>query len=132
LVHSIEISSELASINNVRLFLEKILNESILTEVNFNRVFLTLSEVLNNSIVHGNCSNSSKKVFLKVFLEEKNLFFEVTDEGSGFPFNGIVDPTSLNNLKNEKGRGIFIIRQLADEVEYSDEGRKVMIRFKID
>ncbi len=132
MVHSIEIASELASINNVRVFLEKILSESTLTEVNFNRVFLALSEVLNNSIVHGNRYNTSKKVFVKVFLEDRNLFFEVSDEGLGFSFNGIVDPTSINYLKNEKGRGIFIIRQLADEVEYSDEGRKVMIRFKID
>jgi len=132
LVHSIEIASELASINDVREFLERIFKESNLKNGNFNRIFLALSEAVNNAIVHGNKHNTSKKVFVKVFHQDKNLVFEVSDEGQGFSFDCIEDPTSHQNLKNEKGRGIFIIRQVAEEVEYLEEGRKVRIRFKLD
>lgn len=131
MVHSIAISSELTSINDVRYFLEKIFGESNLDKENFNRIFLALSEAVNNSIVHGNLYSTSKKVYVRIFHDDINLIVEVNDEGQGFSVDCIEDPTCMKNLKNEKGRGIFLMRQVAEEVVYSDGGRKVSIRFKI-
>ena len=115
----------------MRFFLEKIFIDSSLDNRNFHRVFLALSEAVNNSITHGNRLDVTKRVFVRIFHDDINLFIEVKDEGAGFSFECIEDPTSNENIKKEKGRGIFLIRQVSDEVEYFEEGRKVLIRFNI-
>jgi serine/threonine-protein kinase RsbW len=116
----------------VRNFLEEIFIESDLNMTYFNRVFLGLSEAVCNSIVHGNRCDISKSVSVCAFCSERNLVFEVSDEGDGFPFDCIKDPTCIENLKKENGRGIFLIHEIADEVVFSSGGRKVLIRFILD
>jgi serine/threonine-protein kinase RsbW len=126
------IPSSLICINEVRVFLDGVFKESSLDRVHFNRVFLGLSEAVNNSIVHGNRYNSNKKVFVSVLFSERKLFIEVKDQGEGFSVDCIEEPTCLNNLKNENGRGIFLMRQVADEVIFSNGGRCVLIIFNFD
>jgi serine/threonine-protein kinase RsbW len=126
------ISSNLGNIDKVRMFLEEIFAESNLNRSYFNKVFLGLSEALTNSIVHGNKLNASKKVCIEVNCLVNELFIEITDEGNGFLFDYLRDPTCLENLKKENGRGIFLIRHYADEVEYFDSGRKVRIKYNLN
>ena len=95
----------------------------------FNRVLLGLSEVVVNSIVHGNCLNQDKKVIINVYLNDDVLFFDVKDEGSGFLVDDLPDPTTVNNLKKESGRGIFILNKTADEVRFEDGGSRVLIKY---
>ena len=125
------ISSSLSNIGKVRMFLEEIFTESNLNLSYFNPVFLGLSEALTNSIVHGNKLNSSKKVSIEVNCLNEELFIEITDEGDGFLIECLKDPTCLENLKKENGRGIFLIRHYADEVDYFDGGRKVRIKYNL-
>lgn len=126
------IPSKLTCMDEVRNFLEEIFNESNLNRTYFNRVFLGLSEAVSNSIVHGNRCDISKNVSVCAFCSESNLVFEVSDEGDGFSIDCINDPTCLENLKKENGRGIFLIHEIADEVVFSAGGRKVLIRFILD
>ena len=123
------ISSQLININKVRIFLDEIFNESCLNRNYFNRVFLSISEAVNNSIVHGNCLDKDKRVFIRVVLEEDQLQVEVKDEGVGFSVGSLANPTDIENLKKENGRGIYILQNIADEVEYHEGGRKVLIKF---
>ena len=125
------ISSSLSNIGKVRMFLEEIFTESNLNLSYFNPVFLGLSEALTNSIVHGNKLNSSKNVSIEVNCLNEELFIEITDEGDGFHIECLKDPTCLENLKKENGRGIFLIRHYADEVDYFYGGRKVRIKFNL-
>jgi serine/threonine-protein kinase RsbW len=113
----------------VKHFLDEIFNESNLDRQYFNRVFLGLSEAVSNSIIHGNRSDSSKNVFVNGYFTEGKLVFEVQDEGEGFLIESVDDPTYLDNLKKENGRGIFLIQKIADEVVYFDGGQKVLIGF---
>ena len=113
------------------MFLEEIFTESNLNLSYFNPVFLGLSEALTNSIVHGNKLNSSKNVSIEVNCLNEELFIEITDEGDGFHIECLKDPTCLENLKKENGRGIFLIRHYADEVDYFDGGRKVRIKYNL-
>jgi serine/threonine-protein kinase RsbW len=71
-------------------------------------------------------------VFIRVVLEEDQLYIEVKDEGEGFTYECIADPTAVENLKKENGRGIFIMQNIADEVEYCDGGSKVLIKYTFD
>jgi serine/threonine-protein kinase RsbW len=114
------------------MFLEEIFAESNLNQSYFNSVFLGLSEALTNSIVHGNKLNDSKKVCIEVNCLNEVLFIEITDEGDGFPIDCLKDPTCMENLKKENGRGIFLIRQYADEVDYFDGGRKVRMKYNLN
>ena len=126
------ISSSLININKVRSFLDEIFTESNLNKSYFNRVFLGLNEALANSIVHGNRLCDNKKVSIEVYLILNELMIEVTDEGEGFSVDCLSDPTCLENLKNENGRGIFLIRHYADELSFFDGGRKVRIKYKLN
>lgn len=125
------ISSQLVNINKVRCFLEEIFTESRLNMNYFNRVFLGISEAVSNSIVHGNCLDKSKRVFIRVVYTENKLHIEIKDEGDGFIAESIADPTTIENLKKENGRGIFILQQIADEVNYFDGGSKVLIKYTL-
>lgn len=117
--------------NKVRFFLEEIFRESSLNMRYFNRVFLGLSEAVNNSIVHGNCLDKEKHVFIKIAFAENQLSIIVKDQGDGFSFDCICDPTAIENLRKENGRGIFLLRQIADEVDYFDGGSKVLIKYSL-
>jgi serine/threonine-protein kinase RsbW len=131
LKHDLIISSQLGNISKVRFFLDKVFIESGLDRSNFNRVLLGLCEAVNNSIVHGNKLDENKNVFITVLLKKNQLYVEVKDEGNGFPFECINDPTCFENLKKENGRGIFLIRNMADDMKYSEGGSFVMIKYNL-
>lgn len=114
------------------MFLEEVFAESKLDHSYFNQVFLGLSEALTNSIVHGNKLNIFKKICIEIKYVEKELSIEVTDEGDGFSADSLVDPTAEENLKKENGRGVFLIRSYADELDYFEGGRKVRIKYNFN
>lgn len=126
------ISSSLNNLEKVRMFLEEVYSESNLDRSSFNRVFLGLSEALTNSIVHGNKLNASKNISIEVNCMNLELFIEITDEGEGFLIECLKDPTCSKNLKEESGRGIFLIRHFADELNYFEGGRKVRIKYDLN
>ncbi len=125
------ISSELLSIEKVRLFLEGIFEEVAIDRKLFNRVFLGLSEAVHNSIIHGNKLDEDKQVYISVYVFDRLLVIEVQDEGDGFSFECIEDPTTSENLCKENGRGIFLIKSMSDHLKYSDDGRSVEIKYHI-
>ena len=79
-------------------------------------IAISLSEAVNNAILHGNKGDMEKTV--TIVLEEKKdaLRIEVVDQGDGFEVTEVADPTDPENLLAESGRGLLIIRHLMDEV----------------
>ena len=126
------ISSQLINVNMVRSFLDEFFKETCLQRNHFNRVLLGISEAVNNSIVHGNGLDIRKNVILEIKYFSGRLLVQVKDEGRGFDLKCVSDPTSQDNLRKEHGRGIFLIHKMADEVNYYDGGRAVMIKFNLD
>lgn len=125
------ISSQLSNINIVREFLQEFYLEFDLSRDTFNHVFLGISEAVNNAILHGNKLNPEKKVYVRINLDGNHFVVEVEDEGEGFCDRELIDPTLPESLKLEYGRGIYIIRQLADELAFKEDGRKVIIQFTL-
>lgn len=125
------ISSELINIDRVRLFLKEIYFDFRLNTISFNHVFLGISEAVNNAVLHGNKLNPEKNVIIRADLLGNQMHIEVEDEGDGFCESILFDPTLPENIKFEHGRGIFIIRQLADEISFKEDGRKLHIIFTI-
>jgi len=125
------ISSELENIEKVRLFLKQIFFEAEIDHRHFNQVFLGLSEAVNNAIIHGNSLHTEKQVIIRLYFSEGLLMVEVKDEGDGFNLEKLEDPTQKENLKKENGRGIFLMRNVADNIQYFDGGRSVSIIYNI-
>src|SRR5690606_18934754 len=98
----------------------------------FGNVLIALTEAVNNAILHGNNCNSLKKVLIShCFVENKTLSFSISDEGDGFDPNALPDPTDPINIEKIGGRGVFLMRQLSDNLIFNDNGRNVVIEFKL-
>ncbi|EHJ01796.1 ATP-binding region ATPase domain protein [Clostridium sp. DL-VIII] len=81
---------------------------------------LIVSEALNNSFVHGNKSDKNKPIYMKWELDEKKLILTVTDCGSGIENLESHKEINEDNILEESGRGLYIIRCYTDEVEFKD------------
>ncbi len=123
------IESDTKNLGKLEIFLKNVFLYYNLDFLHFNRVFIGLSEAVINSIVHGNQFISSKKVYVFSNCLNSQLSFFIKDEGIGFDHNCLDNPTNLENIKKESGRGIFILKNLADSVVYSKSGSCVRIKF---
>jgi serine/threonine-protein kinase RsbW len=81
--------------------------------------------------MHGNKLDELKNVTIAFKLDEEKLKIKVDDEGKGFDFKHIPDPTSPENIENVNGRGIFLMRKLSDKIKFSRNGATVELEFKI-
>ena len=95
------------------------------------RLMLSVSEAATNAIVHGNKLNPSKKVTIDAEANTHTLAFTIKDEGDGFNPDTIPNPLEEEHLLISSGRGVFLIKEYADELEYKDEGRTIVIKFNL-
>jgi serine/threonine-protein kinase RsbW len=124
------IASSVDNIHEVENFIEEIRNELDFKEDVYGNVMVAVTEAVNNSIIHGNKSDATKKVS----CEQKKEFLlsvKVEDEGSGFEPDHLSDPTSPENLEKPGGRGVFLMSHLADELHFTNGGREVEMVFHI-
>ena len=86
-----------------------------------------LTEALSNAMLYGNAEDPEKRVRVEVCVGEADIRVRIRDEGNGFDPQGVPDPTAPPNLEKPGGRGIFLMRQLLDEVRFNDEGNCVTL-----
>ena len=92
-------------------------------------VMVSTFEAVTNAIRHGNRLNPIKKVYIECCVEPTRINITVSDEGQGFCPDDVRDPTDPANIEIEGGRGVYLIRQLADEVRFLNDGRCVEMEF---
>jgi len=97
----------------------------------YGKILVACVEAVNNSIVHGNRSNPNKYVQVWVSSSDKKLCIVVEDEGPGFDYENIPDPTAPENIENIHGRGVFLMNHLSDEVTFSKNGAQVELIFNL-
>ena len=91
------------------------------------QVPVALSEALSNAILYGNRHDLTKRVRLKARVDDRALVLEVADEGTGFDLDACTsDPTSVENIDREDGRGLFLMRRFMDRVERFNDGGNVV------
>jgi serine/threonine-protein kinase RsbW len=113
------IPSDQAFLQEFDEYLEESLHDFGMKDDDIADVAISVTEVVNNAIVHGNKNNPEKIVEVKLKIKRGDLEVLVIDQGEGFNSSEIPDPLSEENILKETGRGIFIIRSLMDEVEIS-------------
>ena len=97
----------------------------------YGNLMVAVIESVSNAIIHGNKQDESKKVDLEMILDSSHISVEVTDQGTGYDFNNIPDPTLPENLEKPGGRGLFLMKNLCDKVNFYDEGRKIKLVFNV-
>lgn len=127
----ITFASKIDNIAQVEALLEEIaLKYSIGDEI-YGNILVAILEAVNNAILHGNMFDPSKSVTLEFDIKDQHFYFKITDQGEGFDYNTIPDPTMAENIENPHGRGVFLMRHLADSVTYSNNGSSVELLFNI-
>lgn len=124
------IQSDRKELKKVENFIRLLFKEENLPEESFNKVLLCVSEAVINSIEHGNKNIKGKSVTIEVSCRNKELYITVTDEGDGFNYSEVADPTLKENIKNETGRGIYIMKSISDKVDFREAGK--CVEFKIE
>lgn len=115
----------------VESFVERLVEQYKIGPDLYGNILISLTEAVTNAIIHGNHNDENKKVFVKLIQQKNMLSFQITDEGSGFDYDNLPDPTTPDNLLKIGGRGVFLMRQLSDKVDFSNNGSTVEIRFRI-
>ncbi|MCG8332657.1 MAG: ATP-binding protein [Chitinophagales bacterium] len=127
----LKLSSNPRNIALVESFVERIVKQYQLNQDLYGNILITLTEAVNNAIIHGNRKDESKTVQIQLRKLSNCLAIRVTDEGRGFDIGEIPDPTAPENLLKVGGRGVFLMQQLSDAVEFHNEGRTVEMQFNI-
>jgi serine/threonine-protein kinase RsbW len=131
-LYTLQLPSKTESIIEVESFVEDIRSKYHLQEDTYANVLICLSEAVNNAIGHGNRNNPDKKVYINLeVIDNKRLIFNIADEGEGFDYSNLPDPTEPANLENLSGRGVFIIKKLADQCIFNTRGNELELHFKI-
>jgi serine/threonine-protein kinase RsbW len=125
----IEIPSMLENIRMIESFIDNAKDEYKLDDGIYGNIMIAVTESVNNAIRHGNKLDPNKNVKLCLQLNESQITFLIEDEGSGFDYNDLPDPTAPENIEKPGGRGIFLMRHLADEVNFKENGKQVELCF---
>jgi serine/threonine-protein kinase RsbW len=127
----VKIPSIKENVSVVESFIENVGEKIRIEEAIYGNVLVSVTEAVNNAIVHGNKEDKNKKVRLGLKQNKKSVRFIVEDEGMGFDHNTLPDPTDPKNLEKVKGRGIFLIKSLSDKTTFKQGGRVVEMLFKL-
>jgi len=125
----IQIPSLVENIRIVESFIDNVKDRFNIDDDIYGNIMVAVTESVNNAIRHGNALDKNKNVKLTVLCEEAELRFTIEDEGKGFLYDTLPDPTAPENLDKLGGRGIFLMKHLSDEVHFHDNGRKVELVF---
>ena len=126
---NIQIPSLTENLSIVESFIDNVKEKFDLNDDIYGNIMISVTESVNNAIHHGNGQDKSKNVSITLHLNENQIKFAIQDQGPGFDYNDLPDPTAPDNLEKIGGRGIFLMRNLADEVHFIDEGREVELVF---
>lgn len=127
----IEISSLRENLRIVEKAIDDMSLELNLSDEVYGNVLVATMEAANNAIVHGNQADPHKQVRVMIEKLDKDLLIRIVDQGKGFDYSSVPDPTSPENLEKINGRGIFLMKRLSDDISFADQGRIVELKFRV-
>jgi len=130
-LYTLQLPSKHESITQLEALIEAVADKYQVGEDTFANMMTCLNEAVINAIVHGNKFDPDKTVFVNVEADSKRIIWTITDEGDGFDYNNLPDPTAADRLEELTGRGVFIVKHLADQCIFNAKGNEVELHFKI-
>jgi serine/threonine-protein kinase RsbW len=120
-----EIPSDLTLMNGVlQYLLERVSKLGLITPEGSN-LFVALDEAFVNAVKHGNKNDPTKLIRVGAELSPTEAAFTIEDEGEGFDVQTIPNPCDPSNLFKSSGRGVLLMYNIMDEVEYNAQGNRV-------
>lgn len=123
--------SVIENITLVEKLIDEVFAEYQVKEDYYGELLIAMTEAVNNAIVHGNKMDTSKQVKVTFSVDGNDMVFRVEDEGPGFDYTNLPDPTAPENIEKPHGRGVFLMRNLADSCDFEDDGRICTLRFAV-
>jgi serine/threonine-protein kinase RsbW len=129
--YDLTIPSDRESIRSIEPFIASIEPLRMLGPERYYNMLLAITEAVNNAIIHGNGCDAQKMVSIVIQCSSREILMIVRDQGHGFDESAVPDPRQPDRLLVDGGRGIFLIRQLSDVVEFhpSRMGTTVFLHF---
>ena len=119
----IQIPSISENIRIVESFIDNVKEKFNVDDDLYGNIMVAITESVNNAMKHGNKLDKTKNVILSAMCDENSLIIRVEDQGEGFDYDNLPDPTAPENLDKVGGRGVFLMKHLSDEVRFEDKGR---------
>jgi serine/threonine-protein kinase RsbW len=126
---TLKITSNTQSLRLVERLIEDVCQIYSVNEDCYGNMLIAVTEAVNNAILHGNKNDPEKYVKIGFESDESKLVFSVTDEGPGFDYASLPDPTDPANIDKISGRGVFLMSNLADSIRFEQNGSKVLLGF---
>jgi serine/threonine-protein kinase RsbW len=126
------ISSNPNNILEIESYLKMMKLDFLYSQEKYGDILISLTEAVNNAIIHGNKSDESKSVTIHARKTNSGIAFCVVDEGSGFNPNYVADPTCADNIECCGGRGVFIMKALSDKISFGPNGNEVEMFFELN
>lgn len=125
-------SSEPKNIALIEPLVTSVLEKHAISDDIYGNVLVAITEATNNAIQHGNKYDPKKKVHISYSVDSDMIRFIIQDEGQGFNPDILPDPTDPENIEKPHGRGVFLMKRLADTVSFEENGTRVCLGFKIN
>jgi serine/threonine-protein kinase RsbW len=125
----ISIPSLIENITIIESFIDNAREKFKINDDIYGNIMISVTECVSNAIIHGNKQNKKKIVNIELKFLDDQLRFIIEDEGEGFDFQTLKDPTAPDHLQVPGGRGVFIMKHLSDEVQFTDNGRTTILTF---
>ena len=129
IIDSLQIPSDFSSLVDVENLVDRVCGNLGVEEDSYGNILIAVTEAVNNAIQHGNEFDTKLYVDVAVGDQPTEFCFNVKDQGKGFDFSNLPDPTAPENIMKENGRGIFLMKSLSDNVEFEDFGSSVSLYF---
>lgn len=120
-----ELPSDVTLMNGVLQYLIERVSKLGIIKPERSNLFVALDEAFVNAVKHGNRNDPNKLVRITAELSSKEARFTVEDEGDGFNVQEIPDPCDPANLFKASGRGVLLIYNIMDEVQYNERGNRL-------
>jgi serine/threonine-protein kinase RsbW len=127
----LKIGSKSENLRKVEKFVDEISADLSLTDEIYGNLLIATLEAANNAIMHGNKGQEDKMVNILLTKENSKIVLRVQDQGTGFDYKNIPDPTSPENIEKINGRGVFLMQKLSDNIEFFENGRIVQLTFSL-
>ncbi len=119
---SFQFKSEYSFVREVNFFISRLQYMTTLTAAEIEDIQYAFLEIGNNAVEHGNMGNPEKLVEISYLIFEDKLIIRVADEGTGFDVHKVRNPLDDDRIDHSRGRGIFLVRQMMDEVDFNERG----------
>jgi serine/threonine-protein kinase RsbW len=127
---AIKINARLEELSKVEAIIEQLYEEGKISDESYGNVIVAATEATLNAIHHGSKDDPNKVVDVVFIVDRDKMVMEVSDSGPGFDPDKLPDPTDPANIEKGSGRGIYIMRNLSDEMEFLNDGATVKVTFE--